>query len=59
VGRIEAGAQADFGVLHSSDWRDLIYCMGANPVREVWCQGQRIASEKDATAAERREREDG
>jgi imidazolonepropionase len=59
VGRIEAGAQADFGVLQSSDWRDLIYCMGANPIREVWCKGHRIASEQHATASGRRERGDG
>ena len=58
VGRIEAGLQADFGVLHSSDWRDLIYCMGTNPMREVWCKGHRIVSEQDATATGRRERED-
>jgi imidazolonepropionase len=43
AGRIEAGAQADFAVLESPDWRDLIYTMGANPVREVWCRGRRIA----------------
>ncbi len=44
AGRIEAGAQADFVVLESSDWRDLLYCMGANPVHEVWCGGKPIAS---------------
>jgi imidazolonepropionase len=43
AGRIEAGAQADFAVLESPDWRDLIYTMGANPIREVWCRGRRIA----------------
>ena len=37
--RITIGAPADFVVLESSDWRDLIYTMGANPVREVWCNG--------------------
>jgi hypothetical protein len=45
--------------LQSSDWRDLIYCMGANPVREVWCKGRRIVSEQDATSTGRRERKDG
>ncbi len=43
AGHIETGAQADFAVLESPDWRDLIYTMGANPVREVWCCGRRIA----------------
>jgi imidazolonepropionase len=47
VGRIEAGAQADFAVLESPNWRDLIYTMGANPVREVWCRGRRIAGAND------------
>lgn len=42
AGRIEAGTQADFVVLESSDWRDLLYCMGANPVHEVWCGGKPI-----------------
>ena len=43
AGRIEAGAQADLVVLASQDWRDLLYIMGTNPVREVWCRGKRIA----------------
>jgi imidazolonepropionase len=41
-GRIEKGCRADFLVLHSRDWRDLIYTLGANPVREVWISGRRI-----------------
>lgn len=44
AGCIAAGAQADFAVLESPDWRDLIYTMGTNPVREVWCRGTRIAA---------------
>lgn len=40
--RIEAGCAADFLVLHSADWRDLPYTLGANPVREVWIGGQRV-----------------
>lgn len=43
TGRIYAGAPADFLVLHSSDWRDLLYTLGTSPVREVWCKGRRIA----------------
>lgn len=42
AGRIEAGCAADFLVLHSSDWRDLAYTLGANPVREVWIGGRRV-----------------
>ncbi len=40
-GRLEPGCLADFLVLHSSDWRDLVYVMGANPVAAVWIQGRR------------------
>jgi imidazolonepropionase len=49
VGRIEPGAQADFVVLDSPDWRDLLYCMGMNPVREVWCSGTPIVSSEQYT----------
>ena len=43
-GRLEPGCPADFLVLHSTDWRDLVYTLGANPVREVWIAGERIAA---------------
>ncbi|WP_260735181.1 imidazolonepropionase [Tunturiibacter lichenicola] len=43
IGRLEAGLHADFLVLEGSDWRELVYTLGANPVREVWAQGQRVA----------------
>ena len=42
VGRLEAGCPADFLVLHSSDWRDLVYTLGTSPVKEVWIGGKRI-----------------
>jgi imidazolonepropionase len=42
AGRVEAGCPADFLVLHSNDWRDLSYTLGANPVRDVWIGGRRI-----------------
>jgi imidazolonepropionase len=42
VGRLETGSAADFLVLESGDWRDLVYTMGANPVREVWIGGRRV-----------------
>jgi imidazolonepropionase len=41
-GRLEAGCVADFMVLHGKDWRDLVYVMGANSVREVWVGGRRV-----------------
>jgi imidazolonepropionase len=42
AGRIEAGCRADLLVLQGSDWRDLVYTLGANPVREVWIGGKRV-----------------
>jgi imidazolonepropionase len=42
AGRFETGCAADFLVLQSSDWRDLIYTLGANPVRNVWIAGKRV-----------------
>ena len=42
VGRLDVGCAADFLVLHSGDWRDLVYTLGANPVREVWIGGRRV-----------------
>jgi imidazolonepropionase len=41
-GRLEGGCVADFLVLHDKDWRELVYVMGANPVREVWVGGRRV-----------------
>lgn len=41
TGRIAPGLPADFLVLHSADWRDLVYTFGTNPVREVWIRGAR------------------
>jgi imidazolonepropionase len=43
AGRLEAGLPADFLVLDSADWRDLVYTLGANPVREVWIAGKQAA----------------
>jgi len=42
AGRVEAGCAADFLVLQSSDWRDLLYTLGANAVRDVWIGGKRV-----------------
>lgn len=41
AGRLEVGARADFLILEGSDWRDLIYTLGCNPVQQVWCGGAR------------------
>ncbi len=41
-GRLTAGMHADFIVLDSRDWRDLIYVMGQNPVAETWIAGARV-----------------
>lgn len=42
LGRLEPGCVADFLVLQTGDWRDLVYTMGANPVREVWIGGKKV-----------------
>jgi imidazolonepropionase len=42
AGRLEPGCPADFLVLHTTDWRDLVYTLGANPVRDVWIGGKRV-----------------
>jgi imidazolonepropionase len=44
AGRIESGLPADFAVLQGADWRELVYAMGANPVRDVWIGGQRVGA---------------
>ncbi|HVT96008.1 MAG TPA: imidazolonepropionase [Acidobacteriaceae bacterium] len=44
AGRIESGLPADFLVLNGSDWRDLVYTLGSNPVREVWIRGQKVVA---------------
>ena len=41
-GSITPGKLADFVVLHDKDWRELVYVLGANPVREVWVGGKRV-----------------
>jgi imidazolonepropionase len=41
-GRLEAGCVGDFVVLHADDWRELVYVMGANPVRNVWVAGRQV-----------------
>jgi imidazolonepropionase len=43
AGRIEPGLPADFAILHGGDWRELVYELGANPVRDVWIGGQKAA----------------
>jgi len=41
-GRLEVGCNADFLVLQDSDWRDLVYALGRNPVQHVWIGGKRV-----------------
>lgn len=41
AGYIAVGAPADFLVLESSDWRELVYTLGGSMVREVWIGGER------------------
>lgn len=41
AGRLEVGLPADLLVLESSDWRDLLYTLGKNMVKEVWISGRR------------------
>ncbi|MEW6420166.1 MAG: amidohydrolase family protein, partial [Deinococcota bacterium] len=41
-GALVAGQRADFLALHSPDWRDLAYTLGASPVRDVFVGGQNI-----------------
>jgi imidazolonepropionase len=42
AGRIAPGHPADFCVLHGRDWRELMYWMGVNPVKETWIAGRRV-----------------
>ncbi len=49
AGRLERGMPADFLVLEGADWRELVYTLGANPVREVWIAGTKVAEERVAT----------
>jgi imidazolonepropionase len=42
AGRLEDGCPADFLVLHSNDWRDLVYTLGANPVSAIWIGGKKV-----------------
>jgi len=41
AGRIEPGLPADFLIVDGPDWRELLYTLGGNPVREVWIRGKR------------------
>jgi imidazolonepropionase len=42
AGRIEPGLPADLLILEGSDWRELVYTLGDNPVREVFVDGMRV-----------------
>ena len=40
-GRLELGCKANFLVLESSDWREIAYSLGRNPVAQIFIAGQR------------------
>ncbi len=42
AGRIEAGLPADFLILAGEDWRELVYTLGENAVRDVFVAGKRV-----------------
>jgi imidazolonepropionase len=42
AGRLEVGCLADFLVLHSSDWRELVFTLGTNPISGVWIGGKKV-----------------
>jgi imidazolonepropionase len=42
TGRLEPGMRADLAVLQGHDWRELVYTLGGNPIREVWVGGERV-----------------
>ncbi|AZI44658.1 imidazolonepropionase (plasmid) [Deinococcus psychrotolerans] len=39
-GALSVGQRADFLALHSADWRDLPYTLGANPIQSSWIKGR-------------------
>jgi imidazolonepropionase len=43
AGRLEVGCPADLLILHGSDWRELVYTLGMNPVKDVWIRGKRVS----------------
>jgi imidazolonepropionase len=50
TGRLEPGLRADFLVLEGPDWRDLIYTLGSNPVREIWVRGERVDQQAEGAS---------
>lgn len=44
AGHLAPGGPADFLVLDSADWKDLVYTFGESVVREVWIGGERAAA---------------
>jgi imidazolonepropionase len=42
AGRLEVGCPADLLMLHGSDWRELVYTLGMNPVKDVCIRGKRV-----------------
>jgi imidazolonepropionase len=42
AGRLEEGCRADMLVLNGGDWRELVYTLGATPIKDVWICGKRV-----------------
>lgn len=42
IGRIRPGVRADLLVLHSADWRDLPYTLGASPIAQLFIGGHEV-----------------
>ena len=49
-GALTPGQRADFLALQGPDWRELVYNLGLNPVREVFVGGQRVDAPKEPIA---------
>jgi imidazolonepropionase len=53
-GRLEIGCRADVLVLEGADWREVVYTLGQNPVRQVFVGGHERQKGRAQQAAPRR-----
>jgi imidazolonepropionase len=49
IGSLEAGKSADFVIHDCVDYRELAYFFGIEPAREVYIEGRRVYSKRDAS----------
>ncbi len=49
-GALHPGQRADFLALRGPDWRELMYALGHNPVRDVFAAGRRVDRPKEFSA---------